>query len=258
LVGSARRRRKIRRSLMPNSAKSSQPSDKAQSLKNNEYFKRSNEILYLFYSADGLKWPFISKIGVQKCLYLSEILSPLREIILAFLNFIYLHKGPYSKDIQNILDNLVALNAIEVVSFTTTDGNSYADYKITEAGRTLVENLALYPVEKEKLSWIQSVTKVVDAYKGCYGLNEQYKGVDRIIDLVYQEPTFKEIRQRQAKREIIPFGAENKLTTELINFLKTVDQKLPSTFDRSRYKLDLETILLSFFEYLYVEHLSLR
>lgn len=241
---------------MPNYTESSQPSDRAQSRRDNEYFKRLNEILYLFYSADELKWPHISKIGVQKCLYLSEILSPLKEIILSFLNFVYLHKGPYSKDVQNMLDSLVALNAIEVVSFTTIDGNSYVDYKINEAGRALVENLALYPVEKEKLVWIQTVMKVVDAYKGCYGLSEQYKGVDRIIDLVYQEPTFRELRHRQAKWEAIPFGAENKLTVELLNFLKTIEQELPENFDRSKYRLNLEAILLSFFEYLYAEHLS--
>jgi hypothetical protein len=222
----------------------------------NEALKRSNEILYLFSAANGLNWISLSKIGVQKCLYLAEILSPMKEIILSFLNFIYLHKGPYSKDIQNALDYLVSLDAIEVVSFTTAGTSAYADYKITEAGIRLVENLTLYPVEKEKLSWIQTVMKVIDAYKGCYGLNEQYQGVDKIIDLVYQEPTFKEIRRRQAKWEIIPFGEENKLTTELINFLKTIEQELPDEFDKSKYKLNLETILLSFFEYLYVDHLS--
>ncbi|MCJ7635461.1 hypothetical protein MUP77_24115 [Candidatus Bathyarchaeota archaeon] len=241
---------------MQNSTESLQPSDRAQSRSDNEYFKRSNEILYLFSSANTLDWPFISKIGVQKCLYLSEILSPLREIILSFLNFIYHHRGPYSKDVQNILDYLVSLNAIEVISFTTIGRNAYVDYRITEAGESLVNNLVLYPVEKEKFDWISTVMKVVDAYKGCYGLNEQYKGVDRIIDLVYQEPTFKEIRLRQAKWEIIPFGAENKLTKELINFLQTIEQELPGNFDKTIYKLNLATILLSFFEYLYVEHLS--
>lgn len=222
----------------------------------NESLKRSNEIVYLFSAANGLNWISLSRIGVQKCLYLAEILSPMKEIILSFVNFIYLHKGPYSKDIQNALDYLVSLDAIEVVSFTTAGTSAYADYKITEAGTSLVENLTLYPVEKEKLSWIQTVMKVVDAYKGCYGLNEQYQGVDKIIDLVYQEPTFKEIRRRQAKWEIIPFGEENKLTPELTNFLKTIEQELPDEFDKGKYKLNLETILLSFFEYLYVEHLS--
>lgn len=224
----------------------------------NESLKRSNEILYLFSGANTLNWPFISKIGVQKCLYLSEILSPLREIILSFLNFIYLHRGPYSKDVQNILDYLVSLDAIEVVSFTTIGRSAYVDYRITEAGESLVNNLVLYPVEKEKFDWISTVMKVIDAYKGCYGLGEEFKSVDKIIALVYQEPSFKDLWQREAKGEIIPFGVENKLTLELIDFLKTVEQKLPSKFDRSRYKLDLETILLSFFEYLYVEHLSLR
>ena len=145
-------------------------------------------------------------------------MSPIKEIILSFLNFIYLHKGPYSKDVQNILDNLVALSAIEVISFTTNNSNAYANYKITESGRTLVENLILYPSEEDRLSWIKVVMKVVDTYKSAYGLSEQYQGVDKIIDLVYQEPTFKEIRQRQAKREIIPFGEENKLTIKLIKF----------------------------------------
>jgi len=241
---------------MPNSTKSSRPSDRAQSRRDNEYFKRSNEILYLFYSADELNWPYISKIGVQKCLYLSEILSPLKEIILAFLNFIYLYKGPYSKDIQNILDNLVALNAIEVVSFTTTDGNSYADYRITEPGKYLVQHLVSYLVEKEKLDWIRTVTKVIDAYKDSYGLSTQYEGVDKIIDLVYQEPSFKDLKKRGAKREAIPIEDRNNLTMNLVNFLKKVDQRLPPGYEKDRYKLDLETILLLFFEYLYVEHLS--
>lgn len=241
---------------MSNSARFSNTRGITQIKKDNEYFKRSNEILYLFYSADELKWPFLSKIGVQKCLYLSEILSPLKEILLSFLNFIYLHKGPYSKDIQNILDNLVSLNAIEVVSFTTTNGNSYADYKITEAGKSLVENLVSYPVEKEKLAWIRTVMKIVDAYKDSYGLSVQYEGVDKIIDLVYQEPSFKDLEQREAKRERIPIGQRNNLTMNLIDFLKKVEQHLPPGFERDRYKLDLETILLSFFEYLYVEHLS--
>lgn len=241
---------------MSNSARFSNTRGSTQIKKDNEYFKRSNEILYLFYSADELKWPFLSKIGVQKCLYLSEILSPLKEIILSFLNFIYLYKGPYSKDIQNILDNMVSLNAIEVVSFTTTNGNSYADYKITEAGKSLVENLVSYPVEKEKLVWIRTVMKIVDVYKDSYGLSVQYEGVDKIIDLVYQEPSFKDLEQREAKRERIPIGQRDNLTMNLIDFLKKVEQYLPPGFEIDRYKLDLETILLSFFEYLYIEHLS--
>ncbi len=225
-------------------------------LLDNKAFKRSNEILYVFYSADEVSFPFLSKIGIQKCIYLSEVLSPLKEIVLSFLNFIYLHKGPYSKDIQNILDHLVSMNAIEVDSFSTYKKNSYANYKITKAGKSLVENLIYDPMEKEKLQWIRIVMKLIDAYKDAYGLSEEYQEVDKIIGLVYQEPSFYEIKQRSGKGEFIPMGNRNTLTMKLIHFLEKVEETLPLKFDRDKYKLDLETVLLVFFEYLYVEYLS--
>ncbi len=228
-------------------------------LLDNKTFKRSNEILYVFYSAHELALPFLSKIGIQKCIYLLEVLSPLKEIVLSFLNFIYLYKGPYSKDIQNILDHLVSMNAIEVDSFSTYKKNSYVtyvNYKITEGGESLVKNLIYYPIERKKLQWIRILMKLIDAYKDAYDLSEEYQGVDKIIDLVYQEPSFCEIKQRNGKGELIPMGDKNTLTMELIQFLEKVEKALPPSFDREKYKLDLETILLAFFEYLYVEYLS--
>jgi hypothetical protein len=203
-----------------------------------------------------LDLPFLSKIGIQKCIYLSEVLSPLKEIVLSFLNFIYLHKGPYSKDVQNILDHLVSMNAIEVDSFSTYGKNSYVNYKITEAGKFLVENLIYDPMEKEKLQWIRIVIELIDAYKDAFDLSEEYSGVDKIIGLVYQEPSFYEIKQRNGKKELIPMGDKNTLTIKLIHFLEKAKEALPPQFDREKYKLDLETVLLAFFEYLYVEYLS--
>ena len=227
-----------------------------QMLLDNEAFKRSNEVLYVFYSADELTLPFLSKIGIQKCIYLSEVLSPLKKIILSFMDFIYLHKGPYSKDIQNILDHLVSMNAIEVDSFSTHKKNLYVNYKITEIGESLVENLIYDPMEKEKLEWIRIVMRLIDAYKDAFDLSQEYGGVDKIIDLVYQEPSFYEIKQRNGKGELIPMGDKNNLTMELIHFLEKVEEALPRRFNREKYKLDWETVLLAFFEYLYVKYLS--
>lgn len=228
----------------------------SQILSYNKIFKKSNEILYIFYSAYKLDLPFLSKIGIQKCIYLSEVLSPLKEIVLSFLNFIYLHKGPYSKDAQNILDYLVSMNAIEVDSFSTYGKNSYVNYKITEAGIFLVENLIYDPMEKEKLQWIRIVIELIDTYKNAFDLSEEYSGVDKIIGLVYQEPSFYEIKQRNGKEELIPMGDKNTLTIKLIHSLEKAKEALPPQFDREKYKLDLETVLLTFFEYLYVEYLS--
>ena len=190
----------------------------SQILLNNKAFKKSNEILYVFYSAEGFEVPFLSKLAIQKCIYLCEVLSPLKEIILSFLNFICHFKGPYSKDIQNILDHLVAMNAIEALSFSTYKKSSYVNYKITKAGKTLVENLIDDYVEKEKLQWIRIVMRLIDAYKDAYGLSEEYQGIDKIIGLVYQEPSFYEIKQRSGKRELISMGDRDTLTMELIHF----------------------------------------
>lgn len=225
-------------------------------LLDNKTFKRSNEILYVFYSADVLALPFLSKIGIQKCIYLSEVLSPLKEIVLSFMNFIYHYKGPFSKDISNISDYLVSINAIAVDSFSTYKKSSYVNYKITEAGKSLVENLIYDPMEKEKLQWIRIMMRLIDAYKDAFDLSEEYSGVDKIIGLVYQEPSFYEIKQRSGKGELIPMGDRDTLTMELIHFLEKVEEALPPKFDREKYKLDFETILLAFFEYLYVEYLS--
>lgn len=172
------------------------------------------------------------------------------------MDFIYLHKGPYSKDIQNILDHLVSMNAIEVDSFSTHKKNLYVNYKITEIGESLVENLIYDPMEKEKLEWIRIVMRLIDAYKDAFDLSQEYGGVDKIIDLVYQEPSFYEIKQRNGKGELIPMGDKNNLTMELIHFLEKVEEALPRRFNREKYKLDWETVLLAFFEYLYVKYLS--
>lgn len=149
------------------------------------------------------------------------------------------------------------MNAIEVDSFSTyKKKNSYVNYKITEAGKSLVENLIYDPLEKEKLQWIRIVLRLIDAYKDAFDLSEEYRGVDKIIGLIYQEPSFCEIKQGNRKEELIPMGDKNTLTMELIHFLGKVGKTLPPRFDRVKYKLDLETVLLAFFEYLYVEYLS--
>lgn len=229
---------------------------KYQIIEENREFKRLNEILYVLYSVRKLDLTNISKIGVQKCIYLCEILAPLRKIILSFLNFIYWHRGPYSKDVQNSLDYLVSIDAVNVESFSTYEANSYANYIITEAGCELVEKLTLYPKERDRLEWIEIVMRIIRAYVGSTNLGEDYTGIDKIIDLVYQEPSFKEVRQEKTKHVLLPVGERDNLTMELINFLERVEENLPKVLDSGKYKLNLETILLSFFEYLYLEYLS--
>jgi hypothetical protein len=223
----------------------------------NRYYKKMNEILYVLYAGKELGWKHVSKIGVQKLIYLSEVLAPLKEIILSFLNFIYHRKGPYSSDVQNILDHLVALDAIKVVSFEQYGKSAFVNYEISETGEYLVKNLIFDNVEKEKFNWIRLALKIVDAYKDIFEIGQHFKNIDKIIDLVYQEPSFKEI-QKKGRGTFIPIGYEDNPAVKLLEFLKTVEkEEIPLLFKRNPQE-DLETILLMFFEYLYVEFLSSR
>lgn len=222
--------------------------------KNRDY-KRMNEILYIFYAGKELKWDYISKIGVQKLIYLSEVLAPLKEVILSFLNFIYHKRGPYSADIQNILDYLVALGAIEVVSFEQYGKNAFINYKISETGEELVKKLIVNKLEKEKFGWIKIVLKIVDAYKDIWGIGKNFKGIDKIVDLVYQEPSFKET-QKKGRGEFIPMDYKENATIKLLEFLEKIESEEVPVLLNTKHQKDTETILLMFFEYLYLEFLS--
>ncbi len=117
-------------------------------IQKNKNYKRLSEILYVFYSGKELGWPHISKTGIQKSIYLSEVLAPLKKVILSFLNFIYHKRGPYSADIQNSLDYLVSLGAIEVVKFKKRGKSAFVDYRISESGESVVHSLLIEPKEK--------------------------------------------------------------------------------------------------------------
>lgn len=225
-------------------------------VRKNKSYKQLNEILYIFYVGEELCWSCVSKIGVQKSIYLSEILAPFKEVILSFLNFIYHKRGPYSKDIQNSLDYLVSLGAIEVIKFTKYYGKSaFADYRISESGKNVVKSLIVDTQEKEKYDWIKLVLKIIDTYKDAFGISKKFEGVDKIIDLVYEEPSFKET-QIKGRGKFIQMTLRDNPTMKLMDFFKNIEIVELPKFLKKEPKTDLATILLMFFEHLYLDFLS--
>ena len=224
-------------------------------VKKNKDYKRINEILYLFKAASDLDWKDISKIGVQKTIYLTEILAPFKEMALSFLNFIYLYKGPYSKDIQNSLDYLVSCGALEITKFVQYRKFSYVNYRASESEKRIVKALLDYPEEKEKYEWIAIILKIIDAYKDAFGIGKGYEDVDKIIDLVYEEPSFK-LAKDKGIGEFIEMISEDNATLKFLNFLKKIEETdLPKVLKREP-AYDLETVILMFFEYLYLGFLA--
>ena len=78
---------------------------------NIESYKKANEILYALEAIKVYGDGIVSKVALQKIIYLSTVLAPIKEIVLSFLRFQYNYRGPWNVDIQNTVDHLVAIGA---------------------------------------------------------------------------------------------------------------------------------------------------
>ena len=214
-------------------------------------YHMANEILYVLDAARQHKSDFVSKLSLQKILFLSGALSPIREIVLAFMKYITYFRGPYSKDIQNAIDHLVAVGLVDIskYSFSSNGREFYANYNITEGGLEAVRSLCCYSAEEEKYWWISVVWRLSQIYIQSSGLSGSED--ERIMKLVYQEPSYKALSSQNKQRHRI----DMEVTRRLISFLKeyTNIDKI-NTADPLRRKA--ETLVLAFFEYLYLNYIN--
>ncbi len=157
--------------------------------------KLSSEILYSLQALHEYGWNSSSKIAIQKIIYLSTALSFYRNILFSCHEFYSWYRGPYSKKIQNTLDHLVALNFVKVKEIVVQEeGYTLAEYELNAACDDILENLKKYEYEKAKYSWIQCLikylTRILRDEEFQQNSSSSYKGLDKIVDLVYAEPTF--------------------------------------------------------------------
>lgn len=225
-------------------------------------YRLANEILYALYSCREEGVEEVSKIGLQKLLYLSKVLAPVKDIILETIKFLSYIRGPYSKDIQNITDQLVAIGLANITEFKTTRGrNTISYYKITEGGEQVIEKLTKYSKEEEKLWWIGVIVKCATIYSKESFLNEdhEFSDLDKIVRLVYQEPTFLEIRSKENTTQrfnstLIDYEDYNNPTQELIKFTKQYIKK--HQLYNQEERLTAEFVLVAFFEFLCSSYLN--
>lgn len=216
-------------------------------------FKKGNEVLYVLYvinkEESNLK---ASKIAIQKILYLSNILLPIKTIALAICNFITYKRGPYDKDIQNILDQLSMFGLIEIVDFEKHKINSkvsYINYKITSLGKNIVEESIEYTYERDKFNWIEIVTKTSILYTIKL---KYFDTLDGIVKLVYQDPTFLSAKNTSAhiqKINIIDFPQTKKLIDICINKFKEIDSQMNDIHL-------FEMVVYTIFEFYYLKYLD--
>jgi hypothetical protein len=219
----------------------------------------ANEILYVLKSVNNDTNKVISKIGVQKLLYLSASLSPIKDIVLSIVKFISEKRGPYSKDIQNTLDHLVAYDLVKITEYRVfSNHSSIAFYQITEGGLAAIDSLIHYNKEEEVYWWINLITRISNLYVDEDEMKSEnhFSGMDKIVKLVYQDPTFKSIREHQGKYALIDLNIRNGLTYDLVRIAKNFIIENESNFDSLNERNKVELIVLSFFEFLFSNYLS--
>ncbi len=221
-------------------------------------FHNSNEILYVLHSINVSKGKPVSKIALQKLLYLSAALAPVKEIILSIIRFKRIQRGPYSKDIQNIVDHLVAYGLVEIKDFEIIkDKNAIALYEIAEGGINAVERLLQYSVEEEKYWWISCISKLSLMYSELDSAenDNEFKGLDKIVRIVYQDYTFKETKENSCFRALIDFNDVDKATARTIKFVKNYIKENREMFAFKSERFESELILSAFFNHFYNNYL---
>jgi uncharacterized protein YwgA len=217
-------------------------------------YHMANEILYALNEAHSRGEGTLSKLSLQKLLYLSGALAPIKRVVLEYLHFITEKRGPYSKDIQNTVDHLVAIGLVEITHFDKIRRGSLANYKISEAGRTVVDLLIQYPREADKSWWISLVTRLIFSYFGGEGLKG--KDDEKIKSLVYEDPTYKDLKNRGLFHHLIELDDQKGFTYKLITSMNEYMEKSRLAGSRVNLRRRAEIVLSTFFEYLYINYLS--
>jgi len=225
--------------------------------KNN--FPISNIVLFVLYACDENGNSKVSKIAVQKLVYLAVAFAPEKNIILDFIKFRNETRGPYSKEIQNTLGKFLLTGFVEGYDYEKKIKATYINYKISEEGKRFVKKIIILEKEAENLWWISSICKLAIIYaKEEY--NTKRIGLDKMVDFVYQEPTFlkNKIRKRGdnlykkglRKREI-NFKLIQGTANELILFSKEFLNKNNIIVNKDNERWVAELLLFNLFEFLY-------
>ncbi|WP_312334721.1 hypothetical protein [Sphingobacterium sp.] len=223
-----------------------------------ENYHNSNEILYVLHSIHVNEGKSVSKIALQKLLYLSAALAPVKEIVLSIIRFQRIQRGPYSKNIQNIVDHLVAYGLVQIAEFKVIkDKNAIALYEIAEGGINAVNKLLRYSVEEEKYWWISCISRLSLMYSELdfAEKDDEFDGLDKIVRIVYQDYTFKETKDNSYFRASIDFNDVDKPTANTIKFVKNYIKNNSELFSFDNERYEAELILAAFFNNFYNNYL---
>jgi hypothetical protein len=213
-------------------------------------YHMANEILYALSASRETTVGYLSRLTLQKVLYLSGALSPLKDVLLEYLKFNAEKLGPYGRNIQNTVDHLVGIGLVDVAYFEETKkGGALTNYIITDTGQIVVDRLIQYSNEEEKAWWISLVTGMTYSYLAANDLNGTVD--EKVRTIIYQDPTYEPYRKKNHFRRLIDLSDKKGLTYQFAEFIKEYARHsgmLSSDLDERK---KVAIMLVAFMEYLY-------
>ena len=215
----------------------------------------ANEVLYALDAVKETTVGHLSRLTLQKVLYLSGALAPLKDIYLEYLRFNTEVLGPYKGEIQETVDHLVGIGLVDIIYFKRTrrrgikQSGVRSHYVISDIGKEAVNRLILYTHEEEKAWWISLVTGLSYSYLEADGLSGTVD--DKIKSIIYQDPTYNTFKKENLFKRLIDLSDKSGLTYQFVEFLKSYSQKsvvIPSDISERK---KVEIMLLTFMEYFY-------
>lgn len=158
-------------------------------------YRRYNDVLFVLQAAKGRQWGPVTRIQMQKLVYLVEVLAPAKDLMLALVEFRFWNHGPYSSALQNSLDHLVCNGLVNVDQYEWDEnaGVERTRYSISTDGMELVQGLFQLTSNREHYALAEVVCRLVDRH-----------GLNNVVNVVYQEPTFRQLYEQQARGRAIP------------------------------------------------------
>ena len=156
----------------------------------------------------------LSRIQLQKFLYLMDSLAGLYELLPPVEAHYTFRHGPYDPFIQNAVDSLSFRGFSRIHSLVRrSNGNIASEYSLTLSGDRWADRMRSHQALAERSQVAEVVAKQVNRI-----------GWERLIPLVYAEPTFFTSRPEGYGRKLKPQRA---LTNSSAYVLQLIRQALP-------------------------------
>jgi uncharacterized protein YwgA len=199
----------------------------------NDQYCIYDSIMCWLWHANRLGWGYQTKIQMQKGVYLIQILSPLYDLAEEYVKFFSYNYGPFSAQLQGTIHHLCSIGLIDLLYYEPGN-NGKAQYCISQKGKEAFYKLEALPRFRRMDDLTRIISNMIDIY-----------GLDNLINIVYQEPTFKKMKNAGHFGRLIKLQGENNLTKKIIDEFESISHKM---FRREH--VTIESLLVAYFDYL--------